>query len=582
MNAEALLAQYERIAEAPDAIARLRRFVLDLAVRGKLVPQEAGDEPASDLLKRIVREKTQLAKAGQIRPDKAAPLDESDAPFSLPASWCWVRLGAICAYIQRGKSPKYAVSDGAQVVSQKCVQWRGLDLSAARLITLESLASYEPIRFLREGDLVWNSTGTGTIGRVIRLVDPPDRLVCDSHVTVVRCQTADPEFIRTWLRSDHVYGVVEQRAAGSTNQVELTAQMAINQLVPLPPLAEQHRIVAKVDELMALCDQLEGARTAREATRDRLAAASLARLNTPDPETFPSDARFALDALPALTTRPDQIKHLRQTILNLAVRGKLVPQDPSDGLATDIITGIAAERDALVKRREIRNEEPVSQTVVGDAPFDLPPGWVWARLGNAVLFTQYGTSERATPSATGVPVLTMGNIQAGKVVWSNEKRIPENSDAFPALWLRKFDLLFNRTNSAELVGKVGIYLGEDNRLTFASYLIRLRPSLRWTNPEFLNFALNTSEFRRMQIVPLIKKQTGQANVNGTALKNMLVPIPPLAEQHRIVAKVNELMALCDALEKGLIAATTARTRLLDATLAEALSPALATARDIAA
>ena len=124
--------------------------------------------------------------------------------------------------------------------------------------------------------------------------------------------------------------------------------------VPLPPLAEQHRIVAKVDELMGLCDRLEAARASREATRDRLAAASLARLNAPDPETFQADARFALDALPALTTRPDQIKHLRQTILNLAVRGKLVPQDPNDEPASELLKRIAKEKARLVNGQERR------------------------------------------------------------------------------------------------------------------------------------------------------------------------------------------------------------------------------------
>ena len=173
----------------------------------------------------------------------------------------------------------------------------------------------------------------------------------------------NPEYIRIWLRSDHVDASIEDRAAGSTNQVELTAQMHQSNPVPLPPLAEQHRIVAKVDELMALCDRLEAARGSREATRDRLTAASLARLNAPDPKaspakvgtgfasggarkesTFHDDARFALDALPALTTRPDQIKHLRQTILNLAVRGKLVPQDPNDEPASELLKRIDSKR----------------------------------------------------------------------------------------------------------------------------------------------------------------------------------------------------------------------------------------------
>jgi type I restriction enzyme S subunit len=148
-------------------------------------------------------------------------------------------------------------------------------------VTLESLSEYEDSRFLRHGDLLWNSTGTGTIGRVIRLVDPPRKLVCDSHVTVIRCLEVDPEYIRAWLRSDHVYGIIEDRAAGSTNQVELTGQMANNQIVPLPPLAEQRCIVAKVDELMALCDRLEASLTTADDTRRRLLDALLAEALAP-------------------------------------------------------------------------------------------------------------------------------------------------------------------------------------------------------------------------------------------------------------------------------------------------------------
>src|SRR5262249_31595002 len=156
----------------------------------------------------------------------------------------------------------------------------------------------------------------------------------------------------------------------------------------------------------------------------------------------------------------------------------------------------------------VRDDEP---------PFDIPATWVWTRIGEAALFTQYGTSARALPLERGVPVLTMGNIQDGVVVWGNEKRMPEDSDELPDLFLKKFDLLYNRTNSAELVGKTGIYLGEDGCRTFASYLIRLRFSLNHSSPQYVNLAMNGPSFRETQIIPLIKKQTGQANVNGTAL-----------------------------------------------------------------
>jgi type I restriction enzyme S subunit len=171
----------------------------------------------------------------------------------------------------------------------------------------------------------------------------------------------------------------------------------------------------------------------------------------------------------------------------------------------------------------------------------------------------------------------MGNIQDGKVIWGNEKRIPATSEELPTLYVKQFDLLYNRTNSAELVGKTGIYLGSDDRFSFASYLIRLRPSQVNTNPTYLNIAMNAPSFRETQILPLIKQQTGQANVNGTSLKNMLIPLPPLAEQHRIVAKVDALMALCDQLESSLTTATTTRARLLEALLHEALGSQTAVA-----
>ncbi|MDE2676432.1 MAG: restriction endonuclease subunit S [Gemmatimonadota bacterium] len=269
MNANRLLTLYDSVADAPDAVNRLRRFILDLAARGKLVNQNPADEPASVLLKRIAREKARLVTEGVIKTPRAvAPVDED--PFELPPTWEWTQLGLITSYIQRGKTPKYAVGEGSPVISQKCVQWRGLDLSVAKQITLDSLEKYERIRFLRDDDLLWNSTGTGTIGRVIRLQLPPEKLVCDTHVTVVRCLEVDAEYVRTWLRTDHVYGLIEERARGATNQVELTAKMANEQPVPLPPLAEQHRIVAKVDELMALCDRLETALAATDRCRSRL------------------------------------------------------------------------------------------------------------------------------------------------------------------------------------------------------------------------------------------------------------------------------------------------------------------------
>jgi type I restriction enzyme S subunit len=564
MNAERLLQHCERIADAPDAIARLRRFILDLAVRGKLVPQDANDEPALELLKRIAKEKARLVKAGEIK-DKPLPPVDGDADFEVPPTWRWTRLGTVTSYIQRGKSPKYAASDGSLVVSQKCIQWSGLDLSVAKQVTLESLGDYEDIRFLRYGDLLWNSTGTGTIGRIIRLVDPPEKLVCDSHVTVVRCLEVEPEYIRAWLRSDHVYALIEDRAAGSTNQVELTAQMAINQVVPLPPLAEQHRIVAKVDELMGLCDRLEAARAGREAVRDRLAAASLARLNAPDPETFQADARFALDVLPALTTRPDQIKHLRQTILNLAVRGKLVPQDPNDEPASELLKQIAGEIPASKGQSQIG--EPL--------PYAVPEGWAWINLGMLVAHSDAGWSPKTEDfprSGDAWGVLKVSAVSWDKFrAWEN-KQVLKGTEARLQAEVKQGDFLISRANTAELIARAVIVDEQPVKLMMSDKIVRLLLSKN-CNHRFVWIVNNYADFARAHYVERASGVSpSMKNVSRDVILGLPFPLPPLAEQHRIVAKVDALMALCDRLEASLTATAATRRRLLDALLAEALAP----------
>ena len=241
-------------------------------------------------------------KAGAIRKAKLfAELTDDEKIFCVPKGWYWVRLGDIATYVQRGRSPKYAPGTNFVVVSQKCVQWSGLDLGVAKEIDATSLQDYENYRFLRDEDLLWNSTGTGTIGRVVRVICPPEKLVCDSHVTLIRCPHVVSEYIRIWLRSDHVYGVIEERAAGSTKQVELTSGLALGWQVPLPPLTEQHRIVAKVDELMALCDRLETSLTASNETGVRLLDAMLYEALMPD---TPAQARISVDS-PAISVIRD-------------------------------------------------------------------------------------------------------------------------------------------------------------------------------------------------------------------------------------------------------------------------------------
>ena len=575
MNAEHLLTHFDRIADAPDAIPRLRRFILDLAVRGKLVPQDPSDEPASELLKRIAVEKARLVKAGEIR--KPRHLDNREAvtvPFEIPQSWQWVRLDSVGAIIGGGTPSANEAANFAE--PGQGIPW----LTPADLGGYSELSISGGSRDLSETGLKSSSATLMPKGTVLFTSRAPIGYVAiaanpistnQGFKSIVPYISDCSRFVALAMKG--FAHEIDEKAPGTTFK-EVSGKIVAGVSFPLAPLAEQHRIVAKVDELMALCDRLEAARIEREATRDRMATASLAHLNAPDPDpaTFQNHAAFALNNLTPLTTRPDQIKALRQTILNLAVRGKLVPQDPNDEPALKLLKRIAIERNALVEQKTIRRSTPLAAIDENEPPFEVPNRWEWSRIGDAVLFTEYGTSRKSSPSKPGVPVLTMGNIHDGMVVWGNEKTIPYTAEELPALYLKQFDLLYNRTNSAELVGKTGIYLGEDDCRTFASYLIRVRVSREHFSPHFLNLTMNTPQFRGTQIVPLIKKQTGQANVNGTALKHMLIPVPPLAEQHRIVAKVDELMALCARLEASLATGDETRGRLLDALLYEALEP----------
>jgi type I restriction enzyme S subunit len=270
-------------------------------------------------------------------------------------------------------------------------------------------------------------------------------------------------------------------------------------------------------------------------------------------------------------TTEQSIDQLKQTILQLAVMGKLVPQNPNDEPASVLLKKIAEEKARLIKEGKIKKQKKLPAIIEDEKPFELPVGWEWARIGDASIFTEYGMSEKTFDGIDGIPVLKMGDIQDGKVILGGQKLVQENVEGLPSLFLKKWDLLYNRTNSAELVGKTGIYDGPDDAYTFASYLIRIRCSEECVNPIYLNQSMNTPLFRVTQIEPHLKQQCGQANVNGTIMRNMIVPVPPIGEQRRIVVKVDELMALCDILKSRLHDAQITKVQLADTIVEQAVA-----------
>ncbi|MEZ9335142.1 restriction endonuclease subunit S, partial [Vibrio sp. 10N.286.51.A4] len=232
-------------------VKKLRELILELAVRGKLVPQDPTDEPAAVLLERIAEDKAQLVKDKKIKKPKNLPeISDEEKSFVLPVGWEWAHLQDLTTYVQRGKGPNYAESGSVQVVSQKCVQNSGFDLSPARYVTDESLEKYQEERYLQDNDILWNSTGTGTVGRANVITNIPEkRIVADSHVTVIRPTNFYSRFLWCFIMAPGVQARIQPDhenalVSGSTKQVELNTSSVVSVIVPVAPLKEQHRIVA--------------------------------------------------------------------------------------------------------------------------------------------------------------------------------------------------------------------------------------------------------------------------------------------------------------------------------------------------
>ena len=358
-----------------------------------------------------------------------------------------------------------------------------------------------------------------------------------------------------------------------TTFVAITKKQLVSFPVPLPPLAEQHRIVAKVDELMALCDRLEAAQAERESRRDRLVASSLNRLNNgEDADAFRDHARFYFNHLPRLTTKREHIQQLRQTILNLAVRGKLVPQDPTEEPAFELLKRLRAEKVRIIKPRQ---EEDVEQNFLKpglEEPYDVPGNWIWATLADVTLGFRYGTSMKCSYEPIGVPVLRIPNVSNGRVNIEDLKFGSLPAREVEDLRLQLGDILMVRSNgSLSIVGRPALVEAHAVGFCYAGYLVRVRPSVNHVNPRYLLHMLNAAYVRDQIEIP-IRTTVGLKNVNTTELGILTIPLPPLAEQQRIVAKVDELMALCDKLKAQLTTTQTESRRLLEAVLHEALAP----------
>jgi len=334
---------------------------------------------------------------------------------------------------------------------------------------------------------------------------------------------------------------------------------------PLPPLAEQQRIVAKVDELLALCDELDHRQTHRQTVRVATETAALHALTTADSPAALGEAWTRVRThWSALTAHPTSVPPLRQAILQLAVQGKLVPQDASDEPASELLKRIAAEKARLVKAKEIREPKPLPPIDSEGLPFAVPEWWEWCRLGELILDgPTNGYSPRAVEGPTPVKSLLLSATTSGTFDPAHSKFIDEEVADGSPLWLRPGDFLVQRSNTEEYVGVSAVFTGGLREFIYPDLIMRFRPtSLIYAS--FLHYAMNSPSMRDYLRSKARGTSKSMVKINQIALRSSPIPTPSLAEQQRIVAKVDELMALCDELETHLTQQETTATHLATA------------------
>ncbi|OOL39845.1 restriction endonuclease subunit S [Pseudomonas sp. FSL W5-0299] len=550
------------LAVAPNGIKKLRELILELAVRGKLVPQDPNDEPASELLKRIAEEKAQLVAEGKIKKQKLLTENYEEAlPFELPAGWKWSSLAQV-AFV----NPRNAAADSLEVsfvpmtfigtrfddqhaqeprlwgeVKQGFTHFAEGDIGVAKITPC-----FENSKACVFSNLV-NGLGAGT-----------------TELYIVRpvTGTLDPRYVLAYLKSPQFLLVGEPKMTGTAGQKRLPKDFVEANPFPLPPLAEQHRIVAKVDELMALCDRLEAQQADAGSAHAQLVQALLDYLTqASDAAEFAVNWQRLAEHFHTLFTTEPSIDALKQTLLQLAVMGKLLPQDPSDEPAGELIKKIECEKNRQIEAGKYKRAKQADPIEGVNKSFQLPTSWEWARLANITFQITDGAHHTPTYIDAGVPFLSVKDMSGGTLDFTATRFISKEAHELLAKRChpQRGDLLLTK------IGTTGVPVIVDTDQPFSIFVSVGLIKAPWDH-------LNVQYLQLLIGSPFVKKQSadgtegvGNKNLVLRKIANFLIAVPPLAEQHRIVAKVEELMALCNQLKTRLT-----RARQLNEQLASTL------------
>lgn len=548
------------IADSEGGIDRLRRLILDFAMRGWLTSQDAADEPATELLQRAAEEKIRMIESKEMRRPKAYPaLTEADQPYRLPDSWEWCRTVDLIHTVN-GRAFKPA-------------DWSTAGLPIIRIQNLNNPSAafnyyagqVDDAHRIDSGDLLISWSGTpGTSFGAFVWRGPSG--VLNQHI--FKCYLFDDYRDYICLAINSRLDVLIDSAHGGVGLQHFTKDKLERMPLAIAPIAEQQRIVQRVAELMGLCDEFEAQQAARTKARIALTSATLHRLCRADP---------ALELRKALATFADEmdihlapgdgdleaLKHLRQTILDLAVRGRLTHQDPNDTSALELIKQISLERDRLLSLKKIRKPKKFPPVGMDEVPFDLPQGWTWARANEFFITSDSGWSpqclvEPAGPGEWGV--LKTSAVSRGVFDSAENKKLPPALEPRPELKVHPGDFVMIRASgSKNLVGRGAIATETESHLMLSDKHIRLLFASE-VSARFWAILNNSTEIQDYYSAESSGTST-MSNVTRDRIGALAVPVPPLAEQLRIAESVDALLSLCDRLEQQFIEARSRRRAL---------------------
>ncbi|MCR9820238.1 restriction endonuclease subunit S [Vibrio parahaemolyticus] len=558
-------------------VKKLRELILELAVRGKLVPQDPSDEPASVLLERIAQEKAQLIKDKKIkRSKKLPPVAEEDLKDDLPLGWQVSRLGEFVSIIRGITFPASAKHYEPESNLIACLRTANVQtqLDWDDLIYVERSYVKREEQMLAVGDIVMSMANSRElVGKVSYTYFLPKNLDVSfgGFLSVIRPYQLDSAFLMMVLRSPSV----RDELVGSSSQTTNIANISLEKLNPLvvsiPPLKEQHRIVAKVDELMALCDQLEQQTEASIEAHQVLVTTLLDTLtNSADADELMQNWARISEHFDTLFTTEESIDQLKQTILQLAVMGKLVPQDPSDEPAAELLKRIAEEKAQLVKEKKIKKQKALPPIAEDEKPFELPSGWEWCRLGSILkMISDYHANGGYKILKENVELLdtvdyaimlrttnfSSKNYLEYKYITEKAYHFLEKSKLFPG------DIIMNK------IGDPGATFYVDDRgqpMSLAMNLFLLRTQI--VDSELVYLYLSAS----YEYIRSFANGTSTKTITKEAVANLMFPLAPLGEQVRILKIVKEMILICEQLRERLNKLETTQIHVTDAIVEQAV------------